>query len=555
MRQPQNVPLKYDHLFAAVDTGRLKIPMFQRDFVWTTSQTAALLDSIIKGYPIGTFIFWKTREAMRHFRNIGNVELPRPPDGDSVQYVLDGQQRITSLYAVRKGVRITKDGEEQDYKRVAIDLSFSADSEDPVVVAEPPEGSPFITLYTLLNGSVTELARDYAEHLEKVDIYRKRLTGFDFATVVIEDYPLDVACEVFTRINTGGTKLTLFEIMVAKTYDPDKGFDLAHEYTMLLDSSGAEKDLEDAGFDTVPEQTVLQCIAAHVSGQLRARDILKLDKDAVIGSWPTVKEGIFAAVDFVRTHLRVPVSRLLPYHTVLVPFAYFFIRNDLQMPTPEQTRRLAQYLFWASLSQRFSSGVEGKIVRDLARMDDIRQQKQPDYKGEELHLTIDDLKARPFSTGNAVCLALLCLYAYQEPKSFASNGVVKLDNSWLKVASSKNYHHFFPKAHLRRAGDDSLANSILNITLVDDHLNKRKAKSRAPSDYMREFRDSNPQLGSTMKTHLIDDLDKFGVWDDDYGRFLTMRGQRVMEELVSWLGSDCLVNSPGESRGPTDGSA
>ncbi len=100
MRQPQNVPLKYDHLFAMVDTGQLKIPMFQRDFVWTTAQTASLLDSIVKGYPIGTFILWKTRDAMRHFRNIGNVELPEPPTGDAVQYVLDGQQRITSLYAV-----------------------------------------------------------------------------------------------------------------------------------------------------------------------------------------------------------------------------------------------------------------------------------------------------------------------------------------------------------------------------------------------------------------------------------------------------------------------
>ena len=53
MRQPQSVPLKYDHLFGMVDTGRLKVPMFQRDFVWTTAQTASLLDSIVKGYPIG----------------------------------------------------------------------------------------------------------------------------------------------------------------------------------------------------------------------------------------------------------------------------------------------------------------------------------------------------------------------------------------------------------------------------------------------------------------------------------------------------------------------
>jgi len=110
MLQPQNVTMKYEPLFVQIDTGKMKIPKFQREFVWTDDQTAKLLDSMIKGFPIGTFIFWKTREQMRHFRNIGNVALPEIPPGDAALYVLDGQQRITSLYAVRKGVRITRDG-------------------------------------------------------------------------------------------------------------------------------------------------------------------------------------------------------------------------------------------------------------------------------------------------------------------------------------------------------------------------------------------------------------------------------------------------------------
>ncbi len=140
----------------------------------------------------------------------------------------------------------------------------------------------------------------------RIDTYRGPLTAYGFATIVIRDYPLEVACEVFTRINTGGTALTLFEIMVAKTYDEARKFDLAKEYEWLVDNKGEEKDLQDAGFETIPESTVLQCIAAHLIKQVRARDILKLDKDDVIDSWPTVKDGIFAAVDYLRTHLRIP---------------------------------------------------------------------------------------------------------------------------------------------------------------------------------------------------------------------------------------------------------
>ena len=107
MLQPENHSRKYEALFSDIDTGRTKVPMFQRDFVWGKEQTAKLIDSIIKGYPIGTFILWKTREELRAVRNIGNINLPAIPKGDSAYYILDGQQRITSLYAVRKGIRLT----------------------------------------------------------------------------------------------------------------------------------------------------------------------------------------------------------------------------------------------------------------------------------------------------------------------------------------------------------------------------------------------------------------------------------------------------------------
>ena len=74
MQLPENQNKKYDHLFTDIDTGYIKIPKFQREFVWNKTQTARLLDSIIKGYPIGTFILWKTRVELRHIKNIGNAK-------------------------------------------------------------------------------------------------------------------------------------------------------------------------------------------------------------------------------------------------------------------------------------------------------------------------------------------------------------------------------------------------------------------------------------------------------------------------------------------------
>jgi len=439
MLQPDNQNKKYEYLFTDIDMGRIKVPMFQRDFVWTTQQTAKLIDSIIKGFPIGSFIFWQTREGLRHIKNIGNVRLPDVPNGEPAMYVLDGQQRITSLYAVKKGVRINREGEVIDYKQIFIDLSCEPDAEESVVSADIVPAGPHISVFDLLNASAAGLAQNFPDPqlLNRVDTYQKRLTTYDFSTIVIREYPIEIACEVFTRINTGGTTLTLFEIMVAKTYDESRKFDLLREYELLLDTDGEEKALDDVGYDSISDTTMLQCIAAHLNKQVRARDILKLERGAVIDSWPIVKQGIFAAVDYLRTEIQVPVSRLLPYDALLVPFSYFFIRKDGREPSALENALLKQYFWWASLSNRFSGAVESNLAQDILRMDEILAGRAPSYVGEELRLTLDDLRWHGFRSNEAFCKAVLCLYAQYQPRRFNTDAPVTLDNRWLRLGNSE----------------------------------------------------------------------------------------------------------------------
>jgi len=156
MLQPENQTKKYERLFVDIHSGQIKIPNFQRSFVWGKVQTAKLIDSIIKGFPIGTFILWKTKEEIRHYKNIGNDELPKTPRGDAVMYILDGQQRITSLYAVRKGLIYQTNGKngeklEIDYKDLSINLAIDPDADEEVVLINPPENSPFISIHDLSN--------------------------------------------------------------------------------------------------------------------------------------------------------------------------------------------------------------------------------------------------------------------------------------------------------------------------------------------------------------------------------------------------------------------
>ena len=80
--------------------GEIRIPAFQRDFVWEPKQIAFLLDSIYKEIPIGAIFLWKTNEILETDKNLGQFLLPQPKKDYPVQYVLDGQQRITSLFTI-----------------------------------------------------------------------------------------------------------------------------------------------------------------------------------------------------------------------------------------------------------------------------------------------------------------------------------------------------------------------------------------------------------------------------------------------------------------------
>ena len=122
MQLPQPQTQTFSNLVAAIEIGQIKIPQFQREFVWTMPKSAGLIDSIIKGYPIGTFIFWRTTERLRSVKNIGKQDLPEPKQGEFVDYVLDGQQRLTSLFASLKGVMLTRDhGSKNDFSKIYID--------------------------------------------------------------------------------------------------------------------------------------------------------------------------------------------------------------------------------------------------------------------------------------------------------------------------------------------------------------------------------------------------------------------------------------------------
>jgi hypothetical protein len=532
--QPDNHNKKYEALFVEIDTGQIKLPMFQREFVWEKEQSAKLIDSILKGFPIGTFIFWKTKEDLRSYKDVGNHRLPDTPEGDYVQYILDGQQRITSLYAIRKGIRISKDGVEIDYKDIFINLDYDVINDEQIAVTEKQTDKRYVSVHRVLTCAITDLEDDFPDRQtrKQIETYKNKLTTYDFSTITIKDYPIEIACEVFTRINTGGKTLTVFEIMVAKTYDEKKKFDLAERYEVLRDGSDEERQcLTAAKFETVPESIVMQCVAVIAVRAVRSRDILKIRREKFIDNWEPMKAALFTAVDFIRSELRVPVSQLVPYPAILVSLTYFFHKILRKKPSIEQVRLLEQYFYWVGLTERYNSATESKLAEDFNKMDSIVAGTPPVYPPSELHIDPKRVAERWFSAGNAYCKAVLSLLAYQQPKSFDTNGVVILDNSYLKIAASRNYHHFFPRKYLADNQHGKEPNLIANITLIDDYSNKHKIGKKSPNDYIPTFAKKNPLLSATLQTHLIKDAVAYGVNSNDYDCFIKRRSMAIAAAL------------------------
>lgn len=530
--QPKPDSKKYSDLISEIQKGIIKIPKFQRDFVWSIDRTAKLLDSILKGYPIGTFILWQTDERINDIKNIGNLEIPPTPDGNKVQYVLDGQQRITSLYAAYLGAKIQKVGEKKitDYNNIYVNLDVNLNEHDEQVISAEPVGKNYLSLSDVLNfmDRMTNIqARFSDKQFKQIHSYSRAFDTYDFSTVLLRKEDIDSAIEVFTRINTGGQTLTLFEIISAKTYDEKQQFDMQIKWAEFI------KELKEIKYESISSAVILSILSLVLSRtkECKRKTILALDKQEIIDTWSKVISALKDSIDYFRTTYRIPVSHLLPYDSLLVPFAYFFYHKQ-DRPEADQRKYLEEFFWRMSLSFRYSSSAESRLAQDIKRIDKIIAGERPEYS--DIKVDLDSPQAlidTNFSAGNSFCKAVLCLLIYQEPKDFRDNGKVILDNSWLKVANSKNYHHFFPKAYLK--GKTVLdSNSLMNITLVSDHLNKRKIGAKAPSVYIGDFADQNSEINIALNSHFID-IKGHGIESDDYQQFLTARAEKIFTHLKS----------------------
>ena len=297
-------------------SGSIRIPAFQRGFVWTTDNISFLMDSIYRNYPIGSILLWRTRESLEKERDLGPFSLPDPEKEYPIDYVLDGQQRLTSIFSVFQTSLEAKSSTE------AFDIYFDLHAPDGaledqfVSIFEPgSDTSRYFPLRAIFDTvRFFEIANGLStENKNKVIELQRRFQEFQLNLDVIEFDNKDEIAIIFARVNRAGIRLDTFQLLSAGTWSSE--FDLNESVSELA------SELEPFGFydPSSDPNLLMKCFAAVVKGDAQLKDVISLHGPTVRDRFGEIKRGILGAIDFLKKQLLIESLSLMPYPAMLVP--------------------------------------------------------------------------------------------------------------------------------------------------------------------------------------------------------------------------------------------
>lgn len=455
-------------LLSDVARGNIKIPVFQREYVWTDEQIMSLLDSIYRGYPVGSLLLWSTKEALTHERNVGGFELPKTPEDFPVNYVLDGQQRLTTLYGVFNSDTKTADAELADRFNVCF-----VPATEQFVHYESADPAQSINLRVILDTTrlLPELTRFDDPMKTVIATLTERFKDYEFPVVTIKDRTNQEVCRVFQRINSSGTSLSTLELLAAWTWSDQ--FDLRHEIETLVDRLG------DKGYDQLDETLLMRCLAAVVLDRIEADELVDTQPQKLIDGMMKLKQAIYATVDFLEKELMIKNVIFIPFPIMIVPIVKFFALT--LKPTSDQLTQLKRWFWFVSFTQRYKAGTNTAVMEDLVAMQSLAGGK-PIF--DSLSATVDpDLFKKTWRINSTVAKATICMLAQCAPRSFLSGNSVDLGTA-MSAYNSREFHHVYPKAYLATLGIQFHESNIIANVCFLSSVDNRTISDAAPADYM-----------------------------------------------------------------------
>ena len=549
---PQSEPIdpgKYNFptLMNDLDNGRVRLPPFQREFVWSPAKVIDLMDSIYKGFPIGSLFYWKAdRKYVTLFRDIVGLKLPPPAPDHELFFILDGQQRLTSIWVTFKGAII----EDENYGHICLDLNAAAQYERSdsevrreikVFTETEPDNKNFVSLHDILSDDAQKyddirdkLSQEKKQTLSKT---RDRFRNYPFSVVKVFDLELEDAVEVFQRINQSGKRLTRFDLVAANCWSPT--FNLAKSVKEFN-----ERVKERTDFGPVEPITFVQAMALVAFGQCKTEHELRLKGVQVEESWPRVAKAIGDALDWMRDNYGVIRGDMLPYDVMLGVLACYFYEHGTNVP-PEHKCWIDRWFWRSAFSARYSKSQSAQMASDAKAIHELIEGKTelPNYP---LTINKDDIRSMRINRASASRNAILCLLARAKPKHFVTGTDISLSKDHFSDVKDPNAHHIFPKNYLKKTLKRPVEDVHLlpNFCFIPADLNN-KIKDRAPSDYFTQFKGNgdNATFKAALRSHLIPEPSDSLIWNDDYSAFLEGRSELIWASILEAVGEGDIYDS------------
>lgn len=520
-------------LIQNIEMGIIGLPDIQRPFVWKDRKVRELFDSMYKGYPVGYFLFWANAN-IDGTKGIGTEKKQKHPS----LLIVDGQQRLTSLYAVIKGEPIVRDNYTKDTIQIAFNpLESKFEIPDAAIRRDPrfyhnisDIWQPNVNIIKIINQFLDNLRKSVdlsegdEEKIQNAFINLKNLESYPFSALELSaDISEEQVADVFVRINYQGQTLNQADfILTIMSVFWDKGRvdleefcrlcrtpskDTVSPFNYLIDPDPAQMLRVSVGlaFRRAKLQSVYSILRGKdldtgIFSEERREDQFRLlqtaqEKVLQVQNWhefiKAIKQAGFARQDYISSN-----------NNLLYSYVFFLIgREDLNMDLYELKNLISRWFFMVSLTGRYTNSPESAMESDLAKLRTIKSAHEFKTTLEEIiqsqltndfwEFTLPLNMATSSSRSPSLFAYYASLYIMDAYGLFSKLKVSDLLQEGLKSnKSALERHHLFPKAWLEKNGvtDQTARNQIANYALVEwsDNIN---ISDSHPREYLPKYID------------------------------------------------------------------
>lgn len=405
--------LKVSKIWRLCEEGLFAIPEIQREFVWDIKKAGKLLDSIYRQLPIGSFLIWETnsdrQNLLRHAQNI----LPEfNYRNKKIWFLIDGQQRLSVLYRVKKG-GVVKNYNEKD---VDFDhLCYSFDKRFDIRFIKIRRSIP--NLHIPVINILGPYWRNKIRHLPNSKLYeiekfRNLIKNYEIPIILINTNNLEDVRESFLRINSGGLRIS----------SADKAFTRASKLRLRHLVNELRSNLP-KGFNQL-DRGIIQFAIALILGtrEVGSRAIesalIKAEKSEFQNGriskkfskkWREIKECIKKAVDYLNNEMGLPNYDFLPSENMVATLSLFFYANNRAQPSSKQRRELFKWFWATAIAGRYTGrGYRKNILDDVNFFENLGKKRKGRFIFKDL-VPKSDIKRMDYLTSSGLTTAFFLL--------------------------------------------------------------------------------------------------------------------------------------------------